>query len=129
MSRAADPQTVGMVGAAVLLNVAEMQEVGAVRFESRPNHRIGVVSNQPGPLVFVVVVDGQLPAVGVGEPEHRIQWGAEPSGANFGHDHLPGTALEAEYVPVVGRVDPAVDDRRQLDLLRTFRRIVRLPFE
>ena len=81
------------------------------------DQRIGVMRQQPGALVFVIVVDGQLPAVGIGQPQDRIQRRAELAGGDLGDDLLAGAAFDAENVDVARPVDAAVDDHRQRDRL------------
>ena len=88
--RRADPQAVGIFRAALVLGVIKMQIIGAGRRQHGPQPTIGMMREQAARLVLVVVVEGQLPAGGVGQLEHGIQGRIEPAGVDFGHDLLPG---------------------------------------
>ena len=76
-----------------------------------------MVRVQARALVLVIVVEGQLPAGGVGQLEHGIQRRIEPAGIDFGDDLLAGAAFETEHVPVARLIDAPVDDDRQRDAL------------
>ena len=84
---------------------------------------------RPDPLVFVVVVEGQLLAGGVGQLEHGIQRRVEPAGIDLGDDLVAGTALEAEHVPVAGLSMRPLTMIGKRDLLGGLLRIVRLLFQ
>ena len=88
-----------------------------------------MVRDQAGALVLVIVVEGQLPARGVGQLEHRIQRRIQPPGVDLGHDRLAGLALETEDVPVARPIDAPVDDHRQRDRLGLGRLVVGLLLE
>ena len=127
--RRADPQAVGIFRAALVLGVAQAQEVGPVGGQRDMDQESAWCVIKRARLVFVVVVEGQSLARGVGQFEHGIQRRIKPAGSDFRDDLLAGAAFEAEHVPVARTIDPAVDDHRKRHRLRGFRRVVRLLFE
>ena len=115
--RCADAQPVGVVRTALVLGVGDGQKISAVGRQRAGETRVGLVGEQAGALVFVVVVEREGLPVGVGESEDGVERGAEPTREYFRDDFLPGLGLEPKHVLVAGAADAAVDGEGQDDRL------------
>ena len=86
----ADAQAVGEFRAALVLRIAEVDVVGAIRGQSSGEVGIRVVRVQARAFVLVVVIEGELLAGGIAQFEHGIQRRVQPAGIDLRNDRIPG---------------------------------------
>ena len=127
--RRADAQTIGVLRPALLLGVADRERIVAAGGQRHHETRIGMVRLQTRAFVRSVVVERQLIAASVGQPQYRIQRRIEPSRVDLGHHRLAGAAFEAKNIPLARPIDAPVHHHGQLDpfgVLRHFRQRLHL---
>ena len=104
-----DPQGVGEPRAAAAMEVADLDEVGAV---GRGGKAFDVRVGGEDALVGGIVGLGEEPAVGRQHPQLGIEIRAQPARVNLERKRLPRLGREGEAIGLPGAVDVAADDRR-----------------
>ena len=112
-----------------MLGVGDGQKISAVGRQRAGETRVGLVGEQSGAFVFVVVVEREGLPVGGGEPEDGVERGSEPTREDFRDDFLPGLGIEPKHVLVAGAPDAGVDGEGQDDRLGSARVVVGLDLE
>ncbi len=79
-------------------------------------------------LNHVIVVPLQYITRCVGQPQERVQRRVQSTTIDLNYYFIASSTLELEYVDITGLGDAAVDDLRQVDLLRAFYGVVGFAF-
>ena len=98
--RTAHAQAVGIVEAALVLAVGDVQRVRSFRGQLQGDVGVGVMGQESRGFVLRVVVDGEFLALGVGQAEDRIERRPGAAGDDLGDDLVPGFARRSGRRPL-----------------------------